>query len=61
MITFLPSCLPRVGGETDGVSISGQELEDAKEIYYRLAGWDPATGNPTREKLQDLDLGWIEI
>jgi len=24
--------------------------------YYRLRGWDPATGWPTKEKLAELDM-----
>lgn len=35
-------------------------FERAKKIYYRLAGWNEATGNPTREKLEDLSLGWLD-
>jgi hypothetical protein len=28
-------------------------------VYYRLAGWDVATGNPTPRKLEELKLGWL--
>ena len=28
-------------------------------MYYRQAGWDPVTGNPPRQTLENLDLGWI--
>ena len=28
-------------------------------LLYDLKGWDPETGNPTREKLDDLSLDWI--
>jgi aldehyde:ferredoxin oxidoreductase len=27
------------------------------EEYYRLRGWDPNTGWPTKEKLVELSLG----
>jgi len=27
--------------------------------YYRLRGWDPATGWPTPERLESLDLGYV--
>ncbi len=47
------------GGATDGVALLQEELEKAKDTYYRLAGWDVATGKPTREKLTQLDLGWV--
>ncbi len=49
----------RVGGPSDGVAISPQELEDAKDMYYRMAGMDVETGNPTRAKLESLDLAWV--
>ncbi|MDX1437250.1 MAG: aldehyde ferredoxin oxidoreductase family protein, partial [Anaerolineales bacterium] len=50
---------PRVGGATDGVALTEAELENAKDIYYEMAGWDRTTGVPTREKLEELDLGWV--
>ncbi len=50
--------LPKVGGPSDGVAVTTEELERAKDIYYRLAGWDVATGNPTPEKLAELGLEW---
>ena len=31
-------------------------LELMKDAYYDLRGWDRATGIPTQEKLQELDL-----
>ncbi len=41
--------------------ITGQvvELEPMLEEYYRVRGWDPATGIPTRERLELLDLNDI--
>ena len=51
--------LPKVGGASDGVAVTVDELEAAKDAYYRLAGWDVTTGNPGREKLEELGLGWI--
>jgi aldehyde:ferredoxin oxidoreductase len=50
---------PRVGGATDGVAVSADALERAKDIYYQLAGWDPATGNPTPDALRRLGLDWL--
>ena len=49
---------PKVGGASDGVAVTEKELERAKDMYYRLAGWDVATGNPTPKKLEALGLGW---
>jgi aldehyde:ferredoxin oxidoreductase len=52
---------PKVGGASDGVAVTSEELELAKDAYYRLAGWDVVTGNPTRERLDYLGLGWIPV
>jgi aldehyde:ferredoxin oxidoreductase len=47
------------GGPTDGVFVDRAEFEEALDEYYRQAGWDPLTGNPTRDTLEDLHLGWV--
>jgi aldehyde:ferredoxin oxidoreductase len=47
------------GGPSDGFNFTPEELEDAKDTYYALAGWDVATGTPTPEKLSELGLGWL--
>ncbi len=49
---------PRVGGPTDGVHLTPEEIEWAKDLYYRLAGWDEQ-GIPTRQRLEELGLAWI--
>jgi aldehyde:ferredoxin oxidoreductase len=36
------------------------ELERAKRYYYALMGWDPETGIPLQEKLEELDIAWAE-
>ena len=46
------------GGPTDGVVVTDEELEQAKALYYRMAGWDE-TGRPNRAKLEELGLGWL--
>ncbi len=43
-------------GPTAGVALSLDEIEQAKDEYYRLAGWDAATGNPTPETLSRLGI-----
>lgn len=50
---------PLKGGKTDGVALTEEEIETAKDTYYRMAGWDE-NGVPTREKLAELGLEWIE-
>jgi aldehyde:ferredoxin oxidoreductase len=58
---FLPKKLgkPLVDGKSDGVFITVEEIEKAKDMYFEMAGWDVSTGNPTREKLAELDIGWV--
>ena len=46
-------------GPSAGVALTTEEFEHARESYYRLAGWDPATGYPTAAKLRDLGLDWL--
>lgn len=50
---------PLIGGKTEGEHITVDEVEQAKDRYYAMAGWDIKTGVPTREKLEELGLGWI--
>lgn len=46
-------------GPTAGVALTTEEFEHARESYYQLAGWDPATGYPTTAKLRNLGLDWL--
>jgi aldehyde:ferredoxin oxidoreductase len=50
--------VPLEGGPTDGVAVTPEEMEGAKELYYQVVGWD-ADGHPTRAKLEELALGWV--
>ena len=50
--------VPLQGGPTDGVIVTDGELEQAKALYYQMAGWDE-NGIPTRAKLKELGLGWL--
>jgi aldehyde:ferredoxin oxidoreductase len=43
-------------GPFAGQANARAELETMKDEYYRLHGWDPVTGNPTAEVLQELGL-----
>jgi hypothetical protein len=38
--------------------LDAERFAPVLDDYYRLRGWDPATGRPTRETLERLDLGW---
>ena len=50
--------IPLAGGSSDGLAVTEEEVEEAKTVYYRMAGWDEH-GNPTRAKLDELALGWV--
>ncbi|MEA2024977.1 MAG: aldehyde ferredoxin oxidoreductase family protein, partial [Actinomycetota bacterium] len=50
---------PLEDGPSAGATMDRQTIAAALETYYRLAGWDPETGNPPRETLEELDLGWV--
>jgi aldehyde:ferredoxin oxidoreductase len=50
--------VPLQGGATDGLALSPQEVEEAKGLYYGMAGWN-REGRPTRAKLEELALGWV--
>jgi aldehyde:ferredoxin oxidoreductase len=46
-------------GPTAGVALVPEEIEAAMDEYFRLAGWDVQTGNPTPETLARLGLEWV--
>jgi len=45
-------------GPTAGIALDRAEIEGALDEYYRLAGWDGGTGNPTPATLARLGLEW---
>ena len=47
-------------GPKKGMKLHKEEFEKAKNLYYRMAGWDEITGWPKYEKLLELDIDWIE-
>jgi aldehyde:ferredoxin oxidoreductase len=57
---FLPKrfLTPLDSGPLEGVAIKKEELEQAVETYYGMAGWD-SEGKPTKVKLEELDIGWV--
>ena len=52
---------PLKGGVSDGWKLDREEVEAALDKYFEFCGWDIETGIPTREKLIELDLGWIDL
>jgi len=43
-------------GSAKGLHVPRADFETAKKFYYAFMGWNPATGNPTPEKLLELGL-----
>jgi aldehyde:ferredoxin oxidoreductase len=50
---------PLKGGVSDGWALDRDEVEAAMDQYFEFCGWDVETGNPTRAKLEELELGWV--
>jgi aldehyde:ferredoxin oxidoreductase len=46
-------------GALKGEKIDRDDFEKMKKIYYQMAGWDE-TGYPTKARLAELSLGWVE-
>ena len=47
-------------GPLKGNKTPKDDFHKALSLYYEMMGWDSKTGIPTRGKLEELDLGWIE-
>lgn len=50
---------PLPDGPSKGVQLDRDKFYKGVELYYRFAGWDPATGNPTDISLRRLSLDWL--
>jgi aldehyde:ferredoxin oxidoreductase len=50
--------VPLRGGPTNGAFVSDDELDEARALYYAMAGWDKR-GRPRRAKLAELGLNWV--
>ena len=50
---------PLKGGVSDGWKLNRDEFETALDTYFEFCGWDVETGNPTRDKLEELELDWV--
>ncbi len=49
---------PLENGALEGEFIPRKKFEAALTELYRIKGWDPDTGVPSRERLESLSLGW---
>jgi aldehyde:ferredoxin oxidoreductase len=52
---------PLKGGVSDGWKLDRDEVKAAIDKYFEFCGWDIESGIPKREKLEELDLGWVEL
>ncbi len=50
---------PLIGGPTNGQFVSAKEIESMLRDYYEICGWDPYTGIPTSNRLNELGLMWM--
>jgi aldehyde:ferredoxin oxidoreductase len=41
------------------VTLTHEELDAAQDMYYKMAGWDKTSGNPTPETMKRLELDWV--
>ena len=50
---------PAPQGASKGTAVDPDAFNRAKRTFYILMGWDPATGVPMQEKLEELGIGWV--
>ena len=51
---------PLESGALKGQGLDRGEFEDLLTLYYETMGWDPKEGVPTRGKLAELNLFWLD-
>ncbi len=51
---------PLEGGPLQGKGIDRQEFQEALTLFYEAMGWEPKEGVPTRGKLAELNLFWLD-
>jgi aldehyde:ferredoxin oxidoreductase len=50
-----------VGSEGSvGKPLDAEALQEAVQLYYQMMGWEPQTGRPTRARLEELGIGWVD-
>lgn len=49
---------PQTSGALSETPVDPDQLKNAIHTYYRMMGWDEATGVPTRGKLEELGIVW---
>ena len=48
---------PQTSGPLSDTAVKKDELSKAVKLYYGMMGWDPK-GQPTKERLEELDIHW---
>ena len=51
---------PLESGALQGIGIDRREFEELLTLYYEAMGWDPKDGVPTRGRLAELNLFWLD-
>ncbi len=49
---------PKTDGVLSDKNLSIDDFMKAKQHYYRLMGWDPISGAPLADKLEELGIAW---
>ena len=49
---------PAPDGPLKSTAIDPEAMSRAKRTFYTLMGWDPVSGVPTQEKLEQLGIAW---
>jgi aldehyde:ferredoxin oxidoreductase len=50
---------PHDVGALSKTAVDPEQFRRARRTYYVMNGWNEETGAPTREKLEELDVGWV--
>jgi len=51
---------PLQTGLAEGACVDAAAFERARGDYYAMSGCDPESGRPSRGRLLELDLGWVD-
>ncbi len=51
---------PLESGPLKGKAIDRKEFQEALTLFYEAMGWEPKEGVPTRGKLAELNLSWLD-
>ena len=50
---------PFVSGTVNEKPVDPEILDESISTFYEMMGWDPETGTPTLNRLQELDIEWV--